>query len=113
MYLLESELTTETMIDPSNAYQKLSTEKPLMKVPANQNNQALITKVKRPKVIILIGNVNIKIIGLTNKFSNPITTAAIIAGYNPSTLIPGINSVTNSSTKATSSTRVISFIPSI
>ncbi len=80
MYLLLSELTTDTMIDPSSAYQKLSTEKPSIKVPANQNNEALITKVKRPKVRMFIGRVRINIIGFINKLSSPIMIEAIKAG---------------------------------
>ena len=80
MYLVDIELAIETMIEPSSAYQKLSTEKPSINVPANQNNEAFMTKVNRPKVRILIGKVRIKIIGLTNKFSSPIIIAAISAG---------------------------------
>ncbi len=80
MYLVDIELAIETIIEPSSAYQKLSTEKPLIKVPANQNNEALMTKVNRPRVKILIGKVRIKIIGLTNKFSSPIIIDAISAG---------------------------------
>ncbi len=80
MCFIASELTAETIIEPSSAYQKLATEKPWIKVPANQNNEALMTKVNSPKVRILIGKVRIKIIGLTNRLSSPIVIEAIRAG---------------------------------
>ena len=73
-------LAAETIIDPRSACQKVLTAKPSMKVAANQNNEALITKVNRPRVRMFIGRVRMIKIGFTTKLSSPRTTAAMIAG---------------------------------
>ena len=73
-------LTTETIREPSKAYPKLSTLKPSMNDAANQNKEAFMIIINNPRVMIVIGRVRIKRIGLTNKFKSPIIIAAIIAG---------------------------------
>jgi hypothetical protein len=77
---LVSELTNEIMSEPTRAFQNESTEKPSMKVAANQNNMALMTKVNRPRVKILIGIVKINNTGRTKMFNKPSIMAAIKAG---------------------------------
>lgn len=51
--------------------------------------RALITKRNRPKVMMVIGQVNITITGLINAFTIPIRKAAKKAGPNPLTVTPG------------------------
>ena len=54
------------------------------------NSSAFMTKVKRPRVIILIGRVRMNRIGRNKAFSIPRTAAAQKALKNPLTLIPSI-----------------------
>jgi hypothetical protein len=54
------------------------------------SSSALITKVKRPKVMILIGSVNMNRIGRNKAFKIPRTAAAQKALKNPLTLMPSI-----------------------
>ena len=73
-------LTKETINEPTNAFQKLSTAKPSMNEAAYQNKAALITITNNPTVRIVIGKVRISRIGRTKTLSNPRMMAAITAG---------------------------------
>mgnify|MGYP003962758415 FL=1 len=64
---------------PTNAAIKPSTLKPCIKVEMNQNNTALMIRVKRPKVIMFIGNVSNTRIGLIMRFTIPRIIATINA----------------------------------
>jgi hypothetical protein len=110
MYLLPTALTTETIRDPSNACQKLSTEKPPINEDANQNSRAFITNINRPRVSTVIGRVSINKIGLTNRFNKPKVTAAINAGYRPSICMPGTYEATTNNIKVVSNKRVNIFM---
>lgn len=73
-----------------NPLQNPSTSIPGAKYAANKNNRALINKIDKPKVKILIGKaINIKA-GLINVLTQTIIIAAIIAPVKLETLIPGI-----------------------
>lgn len=61
---------------------------PLVKCAAKSVINALITKEKSPKVIIVIGNDKRDSIGFTIKFSNPNTIAKIIAEVKSATCTP-------------------------
>lgn len=63
----------------SNAHQKDDTANPGTMADANKIIIALITKVKRPRVIKLIGSVKSKIKGLINIFKIPRTIATTVA----------------------------------
>ena len=63
----------------SNAYQNPATAKPSINLSANKIIIALITNRNKPKVIIVMGNVNIMINGLTKIRKRPNTIATIIA----------------------------------
>ncbi len=66
------------------------TEKPSITEAASNINEALMTKVNKPKVRILIGRV-IKIkIGLTRTLTMPKNKASHKAGQKPATKTPGI-----------------------
>lgn len=79
MYRLAKVLTIVTMSDPTKAARKPSTAKPSINEAANQNKKAFITNRKRPRVSTVIGKVNNTRIGLTKRFSKPITMAAMRA----------------------------------
>lgn len=82
-------LTRDKTILNKIAHQKLSTLNPGTSKLTNKTNKPLITKVKRPRVKILIGN-EIKIrIGLMTAFTNPKTTATTMATKKLDTLTPG------------------------
>ena len=72
-------LIKETIIEKNNAVQNPETENPSTILAASNINSALITKENNPKVIIVIGKVRIKIIGLIKTFIIPRTTARITA----------------------------------
>jgi len=63
----------------SKAAKKPETVKPATSLSANKIIIALITKINKPKVTIVAGNVKKNNNGLTTMFSNAITTATIIA----------------------------------
>ena len=63
----------------NNAIQKPETAKPSTNLSAKIIITALITKINRPKVTIVAGNVKKINKGLTTMFNNAITTATIIA----------------------------------
>ena len=65
---LSSQLMTLIISDPNIADQNPSTSNPEMTPEASFSIQALITKVKKPRLKILIGSVKISAIGLRNAF---------------------------------------------
>lgn len=83
-------LTIVKIILNSIAHPKPETSKPGTNLPTNNTIKALITKVKRPSVKILIGKVKIIKIGLITAFTNPKTTAANKAAPKPVNFTPGI-----------------------
>lgn len=85
------ELTTETRSEPMSAARKLSTWNPGTNEAANMNKKALMTKMNKPKVIIVIGSVSIISIGFIMALRNPKTSAATIAAVMVSTCMPGRN----------------------
>jgi hypothetical protein len=66
-------------IDNKTAGRKPATEKPFTKLETNITSKPLITKVNKPKVKILIGNVNNIKTGLISAFIKPKTIAVITA----------------------------------
>src|SRR3989339_937048 len=81
------------------ADQKSVSTKPLTIALANQNIRALITRVKRPRVKMLIGKVKMIIIGRMIAFIKPNTIDVIKADQNDSKLTPGVRSETKINTK--------------
>lgn len=73
-----------------SAARKPSISNPFTIVLTNQIIKALITKLKSPSVMMLIGNVKIVTIGLIIAFTNPRMNTVISAAYKPETVIPGI-----------------------
>lgn len=71
------------------AQRKPSTLKPGTSLSANIIKSAFITKVKRPRVMIVTGKVSKTKIGFKNALNIPITRAAIKAEVKLSTLTPG------------------------
>ena len=61
------------------AVQILDTAKPSIKLSANKIISPLTTNKNKPKVKMVIGNVNITKMGLTSRFSIDSTIATIIA----------------------------------
>ena len=61
------------------AVQKFATLNPSTNLSANKIITALMTSKNRPRVIMVIGNVRMTKIGLTNKFKIDNTTDTIIA----------------------------------
>lgn len=72
-----------------NAHKKPLTVKPGTIFAVNKINKALITKVKRPRVIIFIGKVRITRIGLRTALAIPKTSAAAKAVVRDATCTPG------------------------
>ena len=83
--------STESIIDPNNALQKPSTSNPGDKYPASQSKNALMIRVKSPRVIIFNGSVINSNIGLINTLIKPKTIATINALTKLLTSIPGNN----------------------
>jgi len=99
-----------TMIEPRSAIQKLETENPSTNDATNKKSSALITKIKSPRVNIVIGRVKRMRTGRTRAFTTPRKNAAISAGKIPSTVIPGTNFATKRSANAVTRMRVNIFI---
>lgn len=78
----------KTMLKP-NAAKKPLTSKPFITDEANKISKALITKVNKPRVRILIGRVKIIKIGLIIILIMPKNTASHSAAQSPLTLTPG------------------------
>ena len=71
------------------ACQKPKTSKPLITLEAKRIKPAFITKVNKPSVKILIGNVKIINIGFNITLITPRNKASHRAAQNPLTIIPG------------------------
>jgi hypothetical protein len=85
---LRTQLTKLIRREPNTADQKPKTSKPGMTPEAIFSIKALIKKVNRPRLNILIGRVKMMMIGLRNAFSMPNMAAAKKAGKKPLTRIP-------------------------
>jgi len=83
-----AEKTAITMA-AGNAIQKGSIEKPGTSQVVKRRITAEMTRLKRPKVIMVIGNVRIVRIGLTKAFRTASTRATTTAVQKDSTLKPG------------------------
>lgn len=68
---------------------KFAIEKPVTISLVINKSIAFITKVNKPKVMMLIGNVKIVKIGLINKHKIPQTTEITINGKIPTIIKPG------------------------
>lgn len=93
-------LIIDSSNDPQNAAQKPVTAKPGTILATSKNISALITKVNKPKVRMLIGKVKIINTGLIKIFTRPIASADHMAAANPEKLIPGTTQATKSSARA-------------
>ena len=82
-------VTIDTIRLNNSAHQKPSTSKPGTRRAVSKTSAALITNVKRPSVMILIGSVRIIRIGFKNTFISPKTRAASKAVLSPTTVMPG------------------------
>lgn len=71
------------------AFTKPPTTKPGTRFATNKTIRALMTKLKSPRVRMVIGSVRIKIIGFMMALTIPKTTETIIAVTNESSLTPG------------------------
>lgn len=92
-------LITASKNEPNNAAPKPSTLNPGTSFATSKNIKALMTKVNKPKVRMLIGRVKSNNKGLMNMLTNPITNAAQKAGITPARLIPGTTQATNNKAK--------------
>jgi hypothetical protein len=92
-FSFNSENNTDLKIDnsilKSSAVKNPETAKPATNLSANKIIIALITKINKPKVTIVAGNVKKINKGLTTIFNKAITTATIIAEKYPDTVTPG------------------------
>lgn len=86
----KSPFTKDKTIPNNTAQPKLATKNPGTTDDTNIIIKALITKLNKPNVKILIGKVNNVTTGLIKKFTTDKITAATTATKNPSTLTPGI-----------------------
>lgn len=84
----KTKFTIDKTRPKSNAHQKLATEKPFTNMAVNIINMALIAKVNKPKVMILIGKVKISKTGLIKVLIIPKTRATIKAVTKLSILTP-------------------------
>jgi hypothetical protein len=84
-----ADLKTDSKILKSSAAKNPETTKPATSLSANKMMIALITKINKPKVTIVAGNVKKINKGLTTIFNKAITTATIIAEKYPDTVTPG------------------------
>ena len=85
---LSTQLTRVMRREPNTADQNPETSKPGITPEAIFSMKALIKKVKRPKLNILMGSVKMMTIGLKNAFSMPNMAAAKKAEKKPLTRIP-------------------------
>lgn len=76
------------MSEPIRAEVKLSMAKPVTKLSTKMSMKALITKLKSPKVIMVIGKVKKTMIGLIIALTTARTKATKRAKMKPSTVIP-------------------------
>lgn len=82
------ELIIDRTMLKTNAHQKFLTLKPAKILSTNNISNALITKRKSPKVIMVSGMVRNTNIGLITAVTNPINKAVIIAVKKFFTLTP-------------------------
>jgi hypothetical protein len=87
---LRIQLTILIISDPNTADQNPWTSKPEITPEAIMSIRALMTKVKRPRVSMLMGRVKTISIGLKTAFSMPSMAAARRAEEKPLTCIPSI-----------------------
>ncbi len=99
-----------TKIEPRSAGRNPSTRKPSTNFATSKNNDALMTKIKIPRVSMVIGSVSKIRNGRTSAFKIPKMNAATTAVMNPSTCIPGIIYATSSSVPAVKNSRIKNFI---
>ena len=85
----KNDLKIDNRILKNNAAKKPDTEKPSTNLSAKRIIIALITNKKSPKVTKVAGKVKKTNNGLTNIFSNAITTATIMADKYPEMATPG------------------------
>lgn len=85
--------TKDTTIAPQMAAPKFEILNPPTKSAVNQSKRALMTKVKRPKVTMLIGRVMRIKNGLIAKLSNPRMAEATTAADKLATVKPGMKLV--------------------
>ncbi len=83
-------MTIEITKLKNKAHQKFFTSKPDTKWAVSKISEALMMKVNRPKVKILIGRVKNRIIGRIIRLIRPRTKAATKAAEKLATLIPGV-----------------------
>ena len=102
-----------TSTDPASALRKLLTSKPSRNDATKRKIPALMTKIKRPRVSTVTGKVRTMRIGRRTALKRPRKNAAIIAGNQPVTVIPGIICVTARSARAVIRRRIKNFIPSV
>ena len=104
------QLATHKTKAPQKAGQKPSMSKPLINEAINQISKALITKVNKPKVKILIGKVNNTTIGRMMALTMPKTRATNNAVKKPETSKPGIRYATTNKAAALRTKRMIKYI---
>jgi hypothetical protein len=90
--------TTESKRPKINAHQKPSILIPETNLSANRIIRTFITKRKRPRVIIVSGNVNIISSGFTMALSTASTNAKMIAVVNEFIATCGFNNIDNTYT---------------
>ncbi len=84
--MFKNQLTMLMTMAPKTVLQNPTTLKPGI-IPAILSKRALIRKVKRPKDMMLSGNVKISRIGLKNMFRKPMAAAANNAAKKPVTFM--------------------------
>lgn len=109
---MANDVTIDKAILKINAHQKPSTCMPSTSFAASKIIIALITKAKKPNVIIVKGNPNKLRIGFTIRFKIPKTIAKITAPPKLSKLTPGIILVSKKATIAVIKSQIIKFIVS-
>src|SRR5450631_1017193 len=87
---------------PNTPCQKLSTTKPRSTEPTSQNNVPLMTKMNKPNVTSVTGNVSSSNNGRIKVLTSPRKNAAISAEPKPSTCMPGTKFATASNASALS-----------
>ncbi len=90
----------------SNAGRNPTTSNPSITELESRMSKAFITKVNKPSVIMVIGNVIMTSIGLIKIFTNPIKIESQIAAHTPRISTP----VINFAAKRIDTTKIIHFI---
>lgn len=89
MKILRKAWTIANTIANNIAVQKLATKNPVTRCEASNTSTALIMKVNRPRLKILIGRVRMTRIGRRIILMRPRTTATMRAVPKPETTTPG------------------------